>query len=169
MKAKLAHGTELEFITKDELREVLQEVASGWARPPQRARPVAAIGLNASGNSTAANGDLAGTEAAVVVNVFQIPVGYSFRLHRATFEPDGSTFGSPFTNAAGFLNIMRGGLLQDGISFGSPGLPLVWSAGTADAIDYTNGESVGILVSGGPASKSLAVRLQGTLEPIVRQ
>lgn len=168
MKAELRHGAEFEFVTPAELREVLQEIASGWARPPQRARPISSVPLNAGGNSTRASGD-ATSNAGVTIPVYQIPAGYTFRLHRLTLHPDGFTFGSPYVNATGYVNIVRGNLVQDGISFASPGMPLVWSAGTADAIDFTNGEDVGLFISGGPASVTVSVRMQGTLEPIVRQ
>lgn len=169
MRVKLQPGQELDFVTPDELRQILREVASGFLRPPQTIRPVEAIALNAAGNSIRANGDKTASAAAVAVDLFECPVGYRFRLHRMTVKPDGFTFGAPFTNAAGFLDIEQGGLMRDGISFNTPGLPVVWSAGTADGIDYSNGDVVRVLVSGGPASTSLSIRMQGTLEPYVEQ
>lgn len=172
MRQVLKAGAELDLLTADELQRIIEETLSGWNRPPQRMRPVAAIQLDASGNSVGGRQGPVGAGGVVspsVVSLWDCPQGYSFRLHRMTLHPDGITFGAPFVNAAGFIEIIRGGLMQDGISFATPGLPLVWSAGTADAIDFTNGESVDVKVTGGPANTALSIRMQGTLEPIVRQ
>jgi hypothetical protein len=159
-KVKLSAGETLDVLTADELRQVLAEYASGFLRPAQTVRPAGGIQLDGSGNSPGALG---------LRQIYEIDPGYVFRLHRAGFFPDGSTFGVPFVSAAGFLEIRRGGIAVDGRSFSSPGLPLVWSAGTADGIEYRNGDAVEIFVSGGPASVNLSVRLQGTLEPVVDQ
>jgi hypothetical protein len=169
VKVKLTSGAELDVLTQEEVRELLQEFASGYLRPPQTARPVGGIPLNASGNSCRSVAAQAGTAAALPVDLYSVPIGYSFRLHRMTFKPDGFTFGVPFTNATGFIDINRGELMQDGISLNSPGMPVVWSAGTADGIFYDNGEHVFATISGGPASVNVSVRMQGTLQPIVRQ
>src|SRR5581483_4856624 len=169
VRVKLQAGQELDFVTPDELRQILREVASGFLRPPQTVRPVAAIALNAGGNSVLPSGSAAGSAAAVTVSLYEVPVGYRFRLHRMTIKPDGFTFGAPFTNAAGFIDIVQGELMRDGISFASPGLPAVWSAGTADGIDYSTGDYVRVSVSGGPPSTNLSIRMQGTLEPYVEQ
>lgn len=169
MRAKLKSGAEIDFLTQDELHQTMQEMLSGFMRPPQTARPISSVPLNASGNSCRDNNAQTGTAAGLLFPVFKVPLGYRFRLHRATFHPDGTTFGAPFTSTTGYLDIARGDLMQSGISFASPGLPYIWSAGTADGIDYQDGEEVQILVSGGPASKTLSVRMQGTLDPYVRQ
>lgn len=174
MKAKLQAGQEIDFLTAEELKQLLDEYLSGWSRPPQRIRGAQAIGLDGSGNSTISGGGEGpgpggGALTPAAVTIFKVPVGYTFRLHRLGFFPDGITFGSPFVNAAGWVDILRAGERQDGISFATPGLPQIWSAGTADAIDYQNAENVDVLISGGPASKALKVRFQGTLEPVIRQ
>jgi hypothetical protein len=169
VKVKLQAGQELEFVTPGELHQIMQEVLAGYLRPPQTVRPIGSVNLNASGNSCRSQAVNTGTAAAVAIDLYEIPVGYRFRLHRMVVKPDGFTFGVPFTNGAGFLDILRGDLMYDGISFASPGLPQIWSAGTADGIDYANGDVVRLLVSGGPPSVNLAIRMQGTLSPHVEQ
>lgn len=169
MKAQLRAGSEIDFLTAAELRETLKETLSGFLRPPQTERPEGAILLNASGHSV-----IGGEAGPSTVSVYSLPAGYRLRLHRAVFVPDGYTFGSPFTAAAGFLELRRNGLMQAGLGFAgtsvlAPGLPAVLLAGSADGIEYLDGEDVQLYVSGGPASTSLSVRLQGTLQPIVRQ
>ena len=158
MKVALKPGAELDLLNQDELRSVVKETLSGWRRPPVTVRPTEGGLLDGSGNL---NGEANG------IRFYEVPVGYTFRLHRLTVLCDGYTFGVPYSSATGYLNIVHGSTnqIEDGIAFSSPGLPTVFSAGTADGIVFLNGEVVRIDVYGGPASRSIVLRGQGTLQP----
>lgn len=162
-KTKLTAGSEIDFLTKDELDEVFKRYLSGFLRPPQTVRPTFGILLDSSGESTTA-GALAGP-----ADLFEVPAGYLLRLHRAGFWPDGYTLGAPYTSVTGYLNICRNRVAEDGIPLTSPGLPQIWTAGTADGIEYRNGEVVQVQIVDGPPSASVRCALQGTLEPVVTE
>lgn len=163
-KAQLRAGAEIDFLTADELQELLDRHFSGFLRPPQTVRVRDGFNLDSSGNSSRG-----GTQ--VAIPIFEVPAGYTVRIHRIRIAPDGYTFGSPFTAAGGFWELQRAGEFEAGGSFvsGVGSLPAVQSWGTADAPSYSNGESVDVYVNAGPASKPLRVGLQGTLEPHVSQ
>jgi hypothetical protein len=156
VKHKLTSGAEIELVSPAELQAILDRKFPERLAP-QIMRPVGGIALDGSGNSVTAKA------------IYEVPAGHRFRLHRAVFAPDGSTFGAPYTSNTGYLEIQRAGAMQDGIPFTSPGLPRIWTGGTTDGIQYEENETVDIFVVTGPASKSLVVRLQGTLEPHARQ
>lgn len=164
MKATLRAGQEIDFVSPGELKGLLEEFKSGFARPPQTIHPDFAIQLDSSGNTS---------KAQESQGVMRVQAGYVVRLHRIGFFPDGSTFGLPFTFAGGYIDILRAGVRVDGISFdptlNPAGLPQVGTWGTADAIEWRNGDTIGFKIVGGPASKPINIRCQGTLEPIVTQ
>lgn len=159
MKVKIAPGAELDLLSEEELHRTLTTVLSGFARGPVTNRIPVVVALNSSGNTQV--GSTAGP-----VPLFKVPSGYTFTLHRAAFQLDGYTFGVPYTSNSGYLEIQRAGLMMDGIPLTSPGLPRVLTGGSADGILFDNNETVDLLVVTGPASKSLQVVLQGTLEPL---
>lgn len=159
MKTQLRAGAEIDLLTADELKQLLDAYLSGFLRPPQTVRPAQSIPLDASGN----------TNQNANSRIYEVPAGYVFRLHRAEFGIDGYTYGAPYTSNTGYLEIHQNGIARDGLPLTAPGLPAVWSGGTADGIEYRNGERVAVKLVGGPASKALNVQLQGTLEPIVSQ
>lgn len=161
MKTKLRAGEDIDFLTAAELDEVISRHLSGFLRPPQTERPRQTIALDASGNS----GQITEQNA-----IYQVPVGFTFHVHRIEVSADGYTLGAPYTNATGYLEVLQNGRWRDGFPFtGGYSLPAVWSAGDEDAIEYRNGERVGIRVYGGPASGHIIVQVQGTLQPDVIQ
>ncbi len=160
--AELRAGATIDFLTADEVRQVVSEIFSGYLRPPETIRVAEGIKLDANGNSGIGAASIAET-------VYTVPLGYKLRLHRFGVFLDGYTIASPYTNASGYLEIQRNDVTEDMISFAAPGLPQVWSASDADAIEFQNGENVQVLVSGGPASTSLVLRMQGTIRPHITQ
>lgn len=162
MKQRLVANAELDLLTADELRTLLQEYASGWLRPPQTIRPSGTIALDASGDSSPA----VGGDANVGDAVYMVPAGLRFRLHRIGIFPDGVVFGTPFTAANGYVEIQRGDRAIDGFGFqvGSAGLPRVLTWGKDDAPEYAGNEKIGVLINAGPANTNVRVHLQGTLE-----
>lgn len=163
MKTRLRAGEEVDFLSPAELDRILTEHISGFLRAPETVRDEPAFQLNSSGNTAR------GGTATIALPIFRVPNGQVVRVHRLGFFPDGYTFGAPYTSATGYLEIHRNGVPVDGLPLSSPGFPFVWSAGTADALEYKDGEAIGILISGGPASAAVRVSLQGTIEPMISQ
>ena len=165
MKVKLSPNAELDLLTQEELDQSLtaaiERFLSGHNRRPGTIREPVAVELDASGNTAI------GPKSPIGVPLYKVPAGYRFALHRLSIKADGFTFAAPFTNAAGFLELQRSGLMVDGLPLTSPGLPLVFTTGTADSIVYDNNQTVDLLISGGPASTAVQLVLQGTLSPIV--
>lgn len=154
MKTEIKAGAVIETLTLDELQDWFNEQISGYFRGPQTMRPDGGNKTNGSGN--------------VDVHVYRVPAGMVFSLHRAFITADGYTFASPFTANAGYVEIHRNGEAVDGIPLGNGafGIPIAYTAGDSDAIDFRNGERVTFHVVGGPASTAIVVRCQGTLAPI---
>lgn len=160
MKVQLKPGVELDVLTQAELHATLEQMFSGFARGPATDRATNPIPLDANGNSFIAN------VTPSPFAVFKVPSGYQFTLHRLALKSDGATFASPFTNSSGYVEIQRAGIMVDGIGLASPGLPMIFTAGSADGVVYDNNETVDVLIVGGPASEAVQAYLQGTLEPL---
>lgn len=159
MKVTLKPGVELDVLTQDELHETMTNLLSGFSRGPNTDRSNPAVELDASGNT------FRGSTSGVPVPIFRVPAGYEFALHRLALKPDGYTFGVPYTSSTGYVEIQRNGVMEDGIPLTAPGLPRVFTAGTADAIVFNNNDRIDLLIVGGPASTAVQIALQGTLEP----
>ncbi len=171
MKQIFKPNAELDFLTKDELAEVMERVAdearSGWSRPAVTQRTFEAIDLDSNGDS----GRPGSSSKPSAVEIYRPPTGYTFEVHRLTVQAEGQVFGAGTTG--GFLYILRAGRLVDfapsGGTSGSSGPPLQFPVVfeyTSNAPEYTANESVDILVSGGPVGVTLVVDLQGTLSAI---
>lgn len=148
-KTTIKAGGELDLLTQAELKATLEEILSGYLRGPQTVRVPAGVVLDANGAGS--------------VEIFTVPTGYSFDLKRLTVDPDGYTPGSPFTSNTGYLEIRRGGRMQDFVTL-QGGLPAVYLQTSDAAIRYTNGETVELLIVDGPPSTSVYVAAQGVLE-----
>lgn len=162
MQVKIAAGETFDVLTKDELREVMLEVASGYLRPPENDLIEAAVTLDGSGDGT--------------VEVYRVRVGYEFFVNRLTFAPTGYSFDSPYTTAGG-LNLYRGNPssasgnadLVDGYQFGGTtgnSLPAVLTESQSRAIILRDGQPLFLQVVGGPANGSLLVHGHGLLSPL---
>jgi hypothetical protein len=160
---RVGEKLDLEFLTQEELEEVLDERLSGYLRPPQPLKDTASVALDSSGNTT-----VAGVTRGIPI--YRVPAGYRAAIHRLAVIPEGAyTFGSPYTNAGAYLEIHNQGITEDGISLAStgPGIPQVWSAGVADAIYLDNLDVLSILISGGPASINVKINIRGTIRPLI--
>lgn len=151
MKVKISPGQELEIVTPGELRGILGEIFPS-RKGPQEQRPEEALKLDASGSGT--------------VELYTVPVGMRFRLHWLTVDADDYTPAVPFTNAAGYGEILRGGRMRDFVNFSSAsgGIPAVWSSSVG--IPYHESERVEFSIVGGPPSKVVVIRADGVLEPL---
>lgn len=160
MQTKIAAGETLETLTQEELRTVLEELASGYLRDPFRDR------IDAGGTTTAGG--------ALQTGIYKPKQGYRFRLQRLAVIVDGYTYASPYNpGTQGCLQILRGtrnaNLVVDGYAFGgSTGgtLPATYVESSSKAIDVVSGEELYLQVVGGPASKSVSIIGHGQLEPL---
>ncbi len=153
---------DIDLLSRDDLAAELDRFHATWRGLPERKRIPSGLLLDTSGN-TSVGGTL------TPVKVYTVEVGFILRLHRIVFELAGYTLGSPYTKSGGYYEICREGRYVDGQPLSSPGFPQVWTAGTADGIEYRSGEDVQILVSTGDAGISgaaLRVELEGTLNPL---
>lgn len=163
MRVKIAPGAELDVLNKQELHEVLHEVLAHFrSDESERVRPQE-------------NGLTDGTGAAAIV-VYQVPIGMGFRLSRITVSADGFTFAAKFTNAAGAIELRRGGQLVDGVNLNpsaaagdqSVGIPWVETYSGSVRPAFQNGEQVAVNVVGGPPNTNVNVLLEGDLYPLKR-
>jgi hypothetical protein len=154
-RATIKQGETIDFVSPDELRAILGEAASQQNQlSPQTSRPIEGIVLDANGNGT--------------VELYKVPAGMEFALHRIVIDLDSATPATPYTNANGYAEILRGGTMQDFVSFApaAGGLPAVNSWGGGAALRYRNDEVVEIAIVGGPANGTVLVRAQGVLQPL---
>ena len=156
-KTKLEPGAEFEFVTPDELRDVLREVSAELqSTGPQRVRASQAVALDANGDGT--------------VVVYAVPVDSHFIVHRLELESDGHDPGTPFTAAAGYADLVRGkdGERIDFVLFASSagGLPQVKTWSSENGPYFHAREQVTVKVVGGPANGNLIARVQGVLDPL---
>lgn len=153
MKFKLVAGQELDVLTEQELRTVLDEFVEQFER--QHSERVRAP----QQQLTDANG-------LAVLSVYEVPVGMEFRLSRVVVTADGQTFAAP--GVAGVSIELRrndrNGPLLDGAK-PAVGLPWVWTAGGSPSPHFRNGESVLVVVVGGPANTNVAAYVEGDLYP----
>ena len=157
MKVKLAPNAELDTLTQEELAEVLDRKLSGFSRPAEPYRDFNTTALDANGNS----GIPGAANNPNPVSLFEPPPGFTWALHRLKIQAEGQTFGA--TYPGGYIYVLRAGRLEEFVDLGL-GLPAVITY-TSDAPIYNNGETISILVSGGPASTVLVVDMQVTIEP----
>ncbi len=163
-KVRLEPGATLDVLTADELAAALTALSGELRSAPVTIFPQEAIQLDANGNGS-------GNQS---LNLYQVPIGWLFTLHRIMIAPDGYTPGNPFTNATGYAEIHARGRMKEFVNFSSTagGLPAsnYWTG--AAGIKYMNGERVTVHFFGGPASGDTTskgvvyVSGQGTLEPL---
>jgi hypothetical protein len=147
-KQKLIPGGELEVFTQEEATALLEGLFRREVR--ERVRAQATLKTDATGAAT--------------INVYTVDPGMEFRLCRVVIEADGFSFAQLFTNAAGSVTVQREGQIQGGFNLAA-GLPNTYTAGSADAPRYRNGEKVSVVLVGGPASTNINVRIEGDLYP----
>lgn len=146
---------EHEVLTPDEAVGLVREMLDGLrGEGPRSVRPDESAILDADGNGT--------------IEVYKVPMGYEFALHRLVLDFDGSTVAVPYTNAAGYALIQRSGEMMDFVSFAAAagGIPAVYTQSGAAAARFRNGEQVEVVIVGGPVNRSVRAKVQGTLEPV---
>ncbi len=155
-KQLLRPNAELDLLTQDELRGVLEEIVSGYLRPPQRIRNPAGVDLDGSGNGT--------------VLAYQVEAGMRFTLTRLEVTADGYTAYAPYNpTPAGGIDIYVDGQWRDGVPFGGTTgyvLPVVYTQSESRAISLADGALLTVVVHAGPASTGLLVNACGILEPL---
>lgn len=159
-KVSIKAGEELDVLTQDELRTVLEETLSGYLRTPYRDRVVA-------GGSTDSSGDMA------PVAIYKVRAGFHFVLTRLIVLPAGYTFASPFSpTPQGAVELLRDQDLVDGYPFGANTggtLPAVLTNNKAQAIEAADGETISAQVAGGPHSTAFLFLGHGFVSPIEPQ
>lgn len=158
MKQQLRPNAELDLLTEAELRSVVEEVASGYLRPPQRIRVPGGLSLD-------------GTGAAAITPVYVVEAGMKFVLTRMEFKPDGYTMRSPFTVSSGGIDVYVDGQWRDGVPFGSGSgqvgsLPCLYTQAESRAVEAEDGAQLEVAVAGGPASTGITVAVVGFLFPL---
>jgi hypothetical protein len=159
MRTEIKPGATFDTLTADELQSVLDELASGYLRPPQHVRFEQGGALSGAGAGT--------------IEIYRPAAGYLFSLSRLVIDPGPPyTFGNPFTGAAGYLQILVGGQPYDGAGFASTGtaanisLPAVLTENAAVAIWARDGELMQLQIVAGPANATVLIRGTGMLTPM---
>lgn len=167
-QVRLESGATIETVSPAELRQILASFQAGLdKRGPSSQFPSASILLDASGN---AFGEPTGTNPGRL-DVYTVPQGHSFALHRIIIDADGITPAAPFQNNAGYIDLIQRGRRVDfvNLSVAAGGLPASKTWGTADSPRWVNGDRLRLEVHGGPPSTALKVYCQGTLQPLILQ
>lgn len=153
MKVKLVAGSEVDLVSPEELRLVLNEYVEQFRR--QHSERVRATLQNISDGT-----------GQVSIDAFEVPVGMEFRLSRVLVTADGFTFAAP-SPAGVSIEIRRNGSQGPLVDGAKPavGLPWPWVAGGSPSPHYRNGETVTVHVVGGPANVNISVYVEGDLYP----
>ncbi len=100
--------------------------------------------------------------------LYESPAGFTYAMHRLVIAVPGHTFGEPYTAAASYWELRRGGSMVYGASIvsGVGSLPVIKEWGTRDAPRARAGESFTLFVAGGNALAGVQVQVgtQGTLD-----
>ncbi len=158
MKQQIA-GKEVDLLVREELaaelRTAVEQLASGYLRPPQPVRARQGVeALDGSGSGS--------------VDVYRVDLGMMLLITRFIVEVPGS--GDPETpfTSSGYGLIQRNGEMLDFVSFVSfsGGLPAVATWNESNGLRYRDGEAVVFSCVGGPADKPLVVSFEGMLAPL---
>lgn len=158
MKTKLTPNAELEFVTPDELRDILRELR---VEGPKTIRaPESFVGD--------ANGAIGVSSDAVV---YTVTVGFEFRVHIVRVECDGHrNMGQLLQNAGGFYQLLAGDqaiddAVLDSAKSNAEALPLRHTFSRDQAPIARNGEQLKVVVGGLglAAGTRFTVYVQGTL------
>lgn len=158
MKAKLVPNAELEFVSPDELKAILEELRAD--QPLTLRIPEAFVGD--------ANGNIGVLGDAII---YQVPVGFEFRLHMIRVSCDGhANAGQQLQHAGAFYQLLAGDQPIDDASLDSAGIkpeaiPLFHTFSRDQGPYGRNGEQLKVVVSGLAlaANTRYSVYVQGTL------
>jgi hypothetical protein len=149
VKQRLVAGGEIDALSVDEARALFDELAGKLAT--RTVRPAKDGRTDAAG--------------ALTLSVYTVPIGMELEVNRLLVTADGFTPAAPYLNAAGYLYVLRAGVVVDFLSLATGGLPALSTDGTGPAVRYRNGEDVGIALVSGPASTKVQAAIQGRLFP----
>jgi hypothetical protein len=153
MKVTLGPHAEIDTLTQEELRAVLDEYINRTVIPNEEpSRDFQTISLNASGNTLINNNS--------DVAVYTPKQGFAFRLHLLSVSCDGFTAGAP-TSAVG-ITIKAGGRLV-GVQ-ANPSIPGVFTWGSKEAPNVVGAEPITIMVESGPANGVLSIFAAGYMK-----
>lgn len=157
MRTSIQAGAELDVLTQDELRTVLEETLSGYLRPPYRDRVIA-------GGSTDDDGSM-------LVVAYTVRRGFQFLLNRLEILPAGDySWAAPYEPMdQGAVQILRNGEIVTGYPFGGGSggsLPAELVDTSSHAIDFVDGEVVQVQIIGGPASTPFLLLGFGHVSPM---
>lgn len=158
MKVKLVPNAELEFVSPDELRKILAELRE--EQPRAMRVPEAFVGD--------ANGNIGVTSDAIV---YQVPVGFEFRIHLIRVSCDGhANAGQQLQHAAAYYQMLAGDQPIDDASLDAAGIkneavPFTHTFARDQGPIARNAEQLKVVVSGlGLAANTrYSVYVQGTL------
>lgn len=147
----------------DRIERLIERQLARWSYKPVTVVIVASMNTDAGGNLGR------GVQANSIL--YEPPPGFTLALHRLSIKAGGSNFGTPFNGAAGYWELRVNDEMVDGASLEAPAvgktggiLPVVKTWGTRDAPHIRDGEVMSLFMSAGPASQSITVKGQGTLE-----
>lgn len=148
MRQVLKPGEELDFLVREELQEVAEELLSGYLRPPDPIRPQ-------NGEVTDASGD-------AVIELYRVVTGYQALITRLVVEVSG--YNPTSTPPAGYAYLLRSNELIDFVDF-ADGVPAVGTWNESNAPRFYSTERVILQVYGAPADTAIVCRAQGFLLP----
>ena len=150
MKLKIVHGHEVDVLSPDEAREILRELLDELQ---PRGGSVRLMGEG----QTDANGN------AQIEITPRVPIGYELAIYRLVVDSDKRTPAAPFTNANGWIDVLRNGV--DRLGFQGMSIPALATDGASEAPKLRNGETFVVALNGGPANELVRVRGEGELTP----
>lgn len=156
MKTRIAAGETFDTLNEEEiervLRKVLGEAASEWRRGPQTERPEDGLNVDANGNG--------------LLDLYLVPAGMEFALHRLFITDDTHTFAALATPANSTMDILRNGRRVDGATFGTVGYPRLFTWNNVEALRFRNNEKVSLQFGSMGANAKILALAQGTLQPL---
>lgn len=160
MKQRLQPGGEIDLLTADEVRDLIEQAIEPLRLHPARVRAEADAPTDAAG--------------ALTLEVYKVPPGMTFVLTRLLVRADGFTFAVPFNGAGAMLQVLRNDVVIDGKSLvaaavtpdGLSGLPALFTYGTDAGSFFSNGDAVAVRLTAGPLSTNVSARIEGRLSPL---
>lgn len=147
---KIAAGEEIDVLNATEAEDII-------------ARAIAQMqGQGGEGEIRAGEGGVTDANGNIVVPVYVVPVGCSFRITRLVVDADGFTAAAPFRNPAGAVVVRRSGETVDFVNLQN-GLPALSTDSKDTGTRWRNGEIVELQLINGPANNTIRVAVQGFL------
>lgn len=148
---------ELETLTKDELETSLEQVLSGYLRPPSYVRPEGGGNLSGAG--------------AGIFDLYPVQAGMMLRLTRLYVTVGTTTFAATLSGTFG-ISVYRGsGSVNDEIDGLGPvtSLPQVGTWSRSNAPTVRDGEILRVGIVGGPANGQFFARGAGFYETLASE